>query len=139
MPQHITTTPHGFDVVFAARSLGKLLAQLAHEHIDYFDFRFIYSTVEVVQEHFLGERHSLAQRKELQHLVLLAGKMHARAADLGGLGTEADYEVVGLDDGPGVAPGARIKWMFTTAKARAKMGRAYPEPAVLREPQIKES
>lgn len=24
--------------------------------------------------------------------------------------------------------GARIKWMFTTAKARAKMGRAYPQP-----------
>src|SRR5208282_5240680 len=37
------------------------------------------------------------------------------------------------------ASGARIKWMFTTAKARAKMGRAYPEPAALREPQTKES
>jgi DDE superfamily endonuclease len=24
---------------------------------------------------------------------------------------------------------ARIKWMFTTEKARAKMGRAYPKPA----------
>jgi hypothetical protein len=24
------------------------------------------------------------------------------------------------------AAGARIKWMFTTEKARAKMGRAYP-------------
>src|ERR1700716_412454 len=35
--------------------------------------------------------------------------------------------------------GARIKWMFTTAKARAKMGRAYPEPAALREPQTNES
>jgi transposase len=37
------------------------------------------------------------------------------------------------------ASGARIKWMFTTAKARAKMGRAYPKPASAREPQIKES
>jgi hypothetical protein len=27
--------------------------------------------------------------------------------------------------------GARIKWMFTSAKARAKMGRAYPAPATL--------
>jgi hypothetical protein len=26
------------------------------------------------------------------------------------------------------ASGARINWMFTTEKARAKMGRAYPEP-----------
>ena len=35
-------------------------------------------------------------------------------------------------------PGARIKWMFTTEKARTKMGRAYPEPAATREPQAKE-
>jgi DDE superfamily endonuclease len=34
---------------------------------------------------------------------------------------------------------ARIKWMFTTEKARAKMGRAYPEPASVREPLTKES
>jgi hypothetical protein len=33
---------------------------------------------------------------------------------------------------------ARIKWMFTTEKARAKMGRAYPEPAA-RKPRAKES
>jgi hypothetical protein len=26
------------------------------------------------------------------------------------------------------AAGARIKWMFTTGKARAKMARAYPQP-----------
>jgi transposase len=37
------------------------------------------------------------------------------------------------------ASGARIKWMFTTAKARAKMGRAYPQPASVRKPRIKES
>jgi hypothetical protein len=28
------------------------------------------------------------------------------------------------------AAGARIKWMFTTDKARAKMGRTYPLPQV---------
>src|SRR5438045_4795385 len=32
------------------------------------------------------------------------------------------------------ASGARIKWMFTTVKARAKMGRAYPEPVSVRQP-----
>jgi transposase len=37
------------------------------------------------------------------------------------------------------ATGARIKWMFTTDKARAKMGRAYPQPASRREAQTKES
>jgi hypothetical protein len=34
---------------------------------------------------------------------------------------------------------ARIKWMFTTAKARAKMGRAYPAPASVGESRPKES
>ena len=38
------------------------------------------------------------------------------------------------------ASGARIQWMFTTEKARTKMGRAYPNPdAVNREVQLKES
>jgi transposase len=34
---------------------------------------------------------------------------------------------------------ARINWMFTTEKARAKMGRAYPEPASTRKSRVKES
>jgi transposase len=33
------------------------------------------------------------------------------------------------------AAGARIKWMFTTEKARLKMGRAYPQPATSGENQ----
>jgi transposase len=37
------------------------------------------------------------------------------------------------------ASGARIKWMFTTAKARAKMGHAYPLLTPLPEPSTKES
>ncbi len=38
------------------------------------------------------------------------------------------------------ASGARIKWMFTTEKARTKMGRAYPNPqAATCEVQLKES
>jgi len=38
------------------------------------------------------------------------------------------------------ASGARIKWMFTTDKARAKMGRAYPDPATpTRHARLKES
>src|SRR5919107_1353055 len=32
------------------------------------------------------------------------------------------------------AAGARVPWMFTTEKARAKMGRAYPKPATKLEP-----
>ena len=35
--------------------------------------------------------------------------------------------------------GARIKWMFTTEKARTKMGRAYPEPVGAKTSPTKES
>ena len=37
------------------------------------------------------------------------------------------------------ASGGRIKWMFTTAKARAKMARAYPDLATPKPPSAKES
>jgi len=37
------------------------------------------------------------------------------------------------------ASGARITWMFTTEKARAKLGRAYPQPTPVSKPQAKES
>jgi hypothetical protein len=37
------------------------------------------------------------------------------------------------------ASGARIKWMFTTEKARAKMGRAYPQPDTVPNQPFKES
>jgi hypothetical protein len=35
--------------------------------------------------------------------------------------------------------GARVKWMFTTEKARAKMGRAYPKPTATLDQPVKES
>ena len=37
------------------------------------------------------------------------------------------------------AAGARITWMFTTDKARTKMGRAYPKPNDIRDQLVKES
>jgi hypothetical protein len=37
------------------------------------------------------------------------------------------------------ASGARIKWMFTTEKARAKISRAYPEPLIAPKSHAKES
>jgi hypothetical protein len=35
------------------------------------------------------------------------------------------------------ASGARVKWMFTTEKARAKMGRAYPSRRLSASPKPK--
>jgi transposase len=37
------------------------------------------------------------------------------------------------------ASGARINWMFTTDKARAKMGKVYPQTGCVREAPVKES
>jgi hypothetical protein len=37
------------------------------------------------------------------------------------------------------ASGARIEWMFTTDKARAKMGKVYPQTGCVREAPVKES
>ena len=35
--------------------------------------------------------------------------------------------------------GARVNWMFTTEKARTKMGRAYPKPTAALDQPVKES
>jgi len=37
------------------------------------------------------------------------------------------------------ASGARIKWMFTIDKARAKMGKVYPQTGCVRQAPLKES
>ena len=48
----------------------------------------------------------LRRREQLEHLVFLAGEVHALAADLHGLGVEIDHEVAGIDDRLRVALGA---------------------------------
>src|SRR5690606_38495954 len=57
--QHVAAAPDGFDVVLAAASARELLAQLADEHVDDLEFRLVHSAVEMVEEHFLGQRGAL--------------------------------------------------------------------------------
>ena len=64
--------------------------------------RFIQAAVKVIEEHFLGHCHAVAQAQEFQHLVLLGREIYPRAVDLGRPGVEADNEVVDLNDGLGV-------------------------------------
>jgi hypothetical protein len=40
----------------------------------------------MVEEHLLGQRHALAQREELQDLVLLAGEVDRLASNVDRLG-----------------------------------------------------
>src|SRR3546814_14613659 len=58
----------------------------------------VHPAVEVVEEHFLGERGALAQAQQLEHRIFLARQMDARAIDLDRLGIEIDRELAGLDD-----------------------------------------
>ena len=48
----------------------------------------------------------LRRREQLQHLIFLAGQVHALAADFDRLGVEIDDQVAGVDDRLGVALGA---------------------------------
>ena len=106
LAQHVAAAPHRLDEVLAAGRDRQLLPQLADEHVDDLELGLVHAAIEVIEEHLLGERGALAQRQELQHLVFLAGQMHALAADLDGLGVEIDDQVAGGDDRLGVALGA---------------------------------
>src|SRR4029077_12626065 len=86
LAQHVAAAPDRLDVVLAARGIGELFAQLADEDVDDLQFRLVHAAVEMIEEHLLGQRRAFAQAQELQHLVLLAGQVHPRRADLDGLG-----------------------------------------------------
>src|SRR5579859_7261203 len=103
LAQHIAAAPDSLDEIAAFGGVGELLAQLADEDVDDLQFRLVHAAIEVVQEHFLGQRGALAQAEQFQHLVFLAGQMHALAADFHRLGVEVDHEVAGLDHRLGVA------------------------------------
>jgi hypothetical protein len=105
LAQHVAAAPHGFDEVAALGGVRQLLAQLADEDVDDLQLGLVHAAVEVVEEHFLGEGGSLAEREQLQHLVFLARQVHALAADFDGLGVEVDDEIAGLDDRLGVTLG----------------------------------
>jgi len=53
----------------------------------------------VIQEHFFSNRRTLAQAKQLQHLIFLASEVYRPCADRDGLAVEVDHEVAGLCNG----------------------------------------
>src|SRR5579864_3428161 len=102
LAQHVAAAPHRLDEVAPLRGVGELLAQLADEDVDDLQLRLVHAAIEMVEEHFLGERRALAKRKQLQHLVFLTRQMHALASDLDRLGVEIDHKIAGLDHRLGV-------------------------------------
>eukprot|EP01035_Chromulina_nebulosa_P032812 gene32812-43859_t len=62
LAQHVAATPDGLDVVLAARGDRQLLAELADEDVDDLEFGLVHAAIEMIEEHFLGQRRALAQR-----------------------------------------------------------------------------
>src|SRR5262245_27090267 len=106
LAQHVAAAPHRLDVVLAVAGIRELLAQLADEDVYDLELGLVHAAVEMIEEHLLGQRGALAEREQLQHLVFLAGEVHARAVHFHRLGVEIDYEVAGLDHRLRMALGA---------------------------------
>ena len=83
--QPVAAPPNGLDVVLAARCVGKLLAQLAYEHIDDFELRLVHPAIHRVQEHLLRDVAALTHSHDLEHGVFLAGEADRFSTDLGPL------------------------------------------------------
>jgi hypothetical protein len=72
--------------------------------------------------HYVPKHASWLNMVEIEIGVLAAQCLDRRIASMEQLTTE-----VAAWEHQRNSAAARIKWMFTTAKARAKMGRAYPQ------------
>src|SRR5271166_7104956 len=57
--QHMAAAPKRLHEILAVRCVGELLAQLADENVDDLAFGLIHPAVEMVEEHFLGQRRAL--------------------------------------------------------------------------------
>src|ERR1700759_4856508 len=67
LAKHVAAAPEGLDEVAAFGSVGELLAQLADEDVDDLQLGLVHPAIEMVEEHFLGQRGALAERGQLQH------------------------------------------------------------------------
>src|SRR5258707_9076329 len=99
LAQHVAAAPDGLDEVAPFRGVGELLAQLADEDVDDLQLRLVHAAIEVVEEHFLGERGALAQAEQLENAIFLAGEMERLALDLDHAAIEIDQELAGAYHG----------------------------------------
>src|SRR5690606_17982786 len=104
--EHVAAAPDRLDVVLAAGRLRELLAELADEDVDDLELGLVHAAVEMVEEHLLGERRPLAQRKQLEDAVLLPGEVQRLPVHLDDAAVEIDDELAGPDDAFGMTLGA---------------------------------
>src|SRR4051812_2125399 len=62
LAEHVAPPPDGLDVVSPARCRRKLLAQLAHEHVDDLQLGLVHAGIQVAQEHVFRDPHPLPER-----------------------------------------------------------------------------
>ena len=91
----ITTPPDGFNMAFTIIHIFDFLAKLTDENINDFNLGLIHATIEVVEEHFLGQCGALAQRKQLKHRIFLAGKVNTSTVDFNSLGIKVYRQFAG--------------------------------------------
>ena len=71
----MAAAPYGLDIVFATRRLGELFAEIADKDIDDFKLGLVHPAIEMVQEHLLCYRRTLAQAEQFENAVFFAGQM----------------------------------------------------------------
>jgi hypothetical protein len=91
--QDVAAPPYGLDVGSAAVGRLQFLSQLADENIYDLELWLVHAAIEMIEEHLLGERGTLAQPEQLQHLIFLAGEVHALTVHLHDLGVEVYLEL----------------------------------------------
>ncbi len=89
--------------MLAAGRLNELLAQLADEHVDDLQLGHIHPTVEVVEEHLLGQRRPFAQAQELEDAVFFAGQVQRLVVHSDGTTVEINQQLAGADCRVGMA------------------------------------
>ena len=81
--QQLAASPDLFDDVYAAAGGGKLFTKLAAKHVDDIGLWLIHAAIELIEDHFLGQRRISAHRQSLEELELLRGEMKPIAAHIG--------------------------------------------------------
>ena len=98
VPQNVPAAPDGLNVVVASGGLRELFTELADKNINDLEFRFVNPAVQMVEEHFLGQRRTFAEREQFQDSIFLTGQMKRLVVDFNGPCIEIDCQLTGFNN-----------------------------------------
>ena len=73
--QDIAPAPNRMDVVVAFGCRLNFLTQFADKNVNNLEFRLIHATIQVVEEHFLGQCRAFTQRQQFKNAIFITGQM----------------------------------------------------------------